>query len=137
MTSTPQALSNSKAMLWTGRVMSAVPVLVVLFASSIKLARASAAIEGTMKAGYSASLVVPIGVIELTCVLIYVIPATSVLGAILLTGLLGGATATLVRVGDPSVPFPIVIGILAWAGLFFRDPRLRALIPLRRAGTPS
>jgi len=123
----------SKPMLWTGRIMSALPVLLILLGSSIKLARTSAAIEGTIKMGYPGRLVVLVGIIELTCVVIYVIPATSVLGAILLTGLLGGATATLVRVGDPSIPLPVITGTLVWGGLFFRDPRIRALIPLRKA----
>jgi len=121
----------SKGMLWTGRIMSALPVLLILSASSIKLARTSAAIEGTVKAGYPASLVVPIGIIELACMVLYLIPATSVLGAIFTTALMGGATATLLRVGDPSIPLPIVTGVLVWGGLFLRDARLRALIPLR------
>jgi hypothetical protein len=128
-----QAVS-SKKMLWTGRIMSALPVLLILFASSIKLAKTPSAVEGTVKMGYPASLVVPIGIIELASVVIYVIPATSVLGAILLTGLLGGATASLVRVGDPSIPLPVLTGMLVWGGLFFRDSRIRALIPLSRNG---
>lgn len=133
MPANPPALAVSKGILWTGRILSALPVLFILFASGIKLVKTPAAIAGLVKAGYSASLLVPIGIIELGCVVLYVVPATSVLGAILLTALMGGATATLVRVGDPSIPFPIVVGILAWAGLFFREPRLRALIPLRRS----
>ncbi len=132
MSANVSAVSVPTRMLWTGRIMSALPVLLILFASSIKLAKTASAVEGTIKTGYPASLVVPVGIIELTCVVFYVIPATSVLGAILLTGLLGGATATLVRVGDPSIPLPIITGMLVWGGLFFRDPRIRALIPLRR-----
>ena len=132
MSANVSAVSVPTRMLWTGRIMSALPVLLILFASSIKLAKTASAVEGTIKMGYPASLVVPVGIIELTCVVFYVIPATSVLGAILLTGLLGGATATLVRVGDPSIPLPIITGMLVWGGLFFRDRRIRALIPLRR-----
>jgi len=131
MSSQPSAVPVSKPMLWTGRILTALPALLILFASGIKLAKSSVAIEGTVKAGYPASLVVPIGIIELACVVLYLIPATSVLGAIFTTALMGGATATLLRVGDPSIPMPIVTGILVWGGLFFRDPRIRALIPLR------
>jgi hypothetical protein len=75
---------------------------------------------------------VPIGILELFCVVVYLIPQTSVLGAILMTGLLGGATLTGLRAGDPTFPIPVVLGMMAWGGLFLRDVRLRALIPLRR-----
>lgn len=78
-----------------------------------------------------ASFALPIGLVELACTAIYVIPRTSVLGAILLTGYLGGATATHVRVGEPFFAL-IVLGVLVWGGLFFRDPRLRELLPLRK-----
>ena len=74
---------------------------------------------------------VPIGVVLLICTVVYAIPTTSVLGAILLTGYLGGATATHVRVGQPFW-FPVMMGVLVWAGLFLREERLRTLIPLRR-----
>lgn len=76
--------------------------------------------------------VVPIGILELICVAAYVIPQTSVLGAILLTGLLGGATVTTLRIGDPTFPLPVVLGMMAWGGLYLRDLRLRELIPLRK-----
>jgi hypothetical protein len=74
---------------------------------------------------------VPLGAIEICCALLYAIPRTAVLGAVLLTGYLGGAIATHVRVGDPSFVTPLVLGMIAWAGLYLRDPRLRALLPLR------
>jgi hypothetical protein len=77
-------------------------------------------------------LVVPIGILELICVAAYVIPQASVLGAILLTGLLGGATVTTLRIGDPTFPLPVVLGMMAWGGLYLRDVRLRELIPLRK-----
>ena len=64
--------------------------------------------------------------------MVYAVPRTSVLGAILMTGLLGGATITTLRVGDPTYPMPIILGMLAWGGLYLRDPRIRQLIPLRR-----
>ena len=128
-----QSASVSKSALWTGRVMSALAVLMVLFASVVKLMRTAAAIEGFAHAGLPEKLMIPVGLIELICVVVYVIPQTSILGAILMTGLLGGATMTGLRIGDPSVPIPIVLGMLAWGGLYMRDVRLRALIPLRRS----
>lgn len=132
MTSATQPAS--KAMLWTGRIMTVLPILVVLFGSITKLMKLAAVMDGFARAGISASLVVPVGLIELICVVVYAIPRTSVLGAILMTGLLGGAVMTTLRIGDP-IYLPIVCGLLAWGGLFFRDERLRELIPLRRAET--
>jgi hypothetical protein len=121
----------SKAMLWTGRIMSAIPVLLTAFGSVLKLINSPAVVEGTAHIGYGQALIRPVGVIEMICIIVYVIPRTTVLGAILFTGLLGGATATLVRVGDPMFPLPVILGMMVWGGLFFRDPRVRALIPLR------
>ena len=92
------------------------------------------ALEGTTQLGYPASVVLPIGIVELVCVVVSVIPRTSVLGAILLTGYLGGAIATHVRVGSPFLThtfFPIYVAALIWGGLFLREERLRALVPLR------
>jgi len=124
--------SVSKAALWTGRVMSAVPVLMILFGSVMKLLKTPAVIEGSVRAGLPERLIITVGTIELVCIIVYVIPQTSVLGAILMTGLLGGATLTEVRIGDPTWPVPVVFGMLAWGGLFMRDVRLRKLIPLRK-----
>jgi DoxX-like family len=121
----------SKGQLWTGRIMSALPSLVIAFAAIMKLTKAPAVVEGVAKSGYPVSLIVPIGIIELSCLIVYLIPQTSVLGAILVSSFLGGATATCVRVGDPAWPMPVLTGVLIWGGLFFREPRLRALIPLR------
>jgi hypothetical protein len=122
---------QSKKMVRTGRVISALVILFLLVDSGGKVARFAPYLEGTVKVGYPASLVVPIGIVLLICTVVYAIPHTSVLGAILLTGYLGGATATHVRVSQPFW-FPIMMGVLAWAGLFLREERLRALIPLRR-----
>ena len=122
----------SKPALWTGRVMSALPILLVLMSSVMKLLKLPAVVEGFARAGLPQHLILPVGIIELVCVVVYVIPRTSVLGAILMTGLLGGATITTLRVGDPTYPMPVVLGMLAWGGLYLRDPRLRALIPLRQ-----
>jgi hypothetical protein len=125
--------SVSRGALWTGRVMSAFPILIVLMGSVMKLMRLPAVHEGFARAGLSDSLIVPVGLIELICVITYVIPATAVLGAILMTGLLGAACLTSLRIADPTYPLPVILGMLAWGGLFMRDLRVRALIPFRKA----
>jgi hypothetical protein len=112
--------------------MSAIPVLVTLLGAVMKVLKVAPAMEGMARAGFSERLVLPIGVLELVCLAVYVIPRTSVLGAILLTGLLGGATVTSLRIGDPTFPIPVIFGMMAWGGLYLRDVRLRELIPLRR-----
>jgi DoxX-like protein len=122
----------SKPMLWTGRIMSALPVLIVLFGAVTKLMKLPAVVEGFAHVGAPEKLIIPVGIIELACVVIYLIPRTAVLGAILMTGLLGGATITTLRIGDPTFPMPVILGMLAWGGLYLRDVRLRELIPLRR-----
>ena len=122
----------SKPMLWTGRIMSALPVLIVLLGAVMKLMKLPAVVEGVAHAGAPQKLIIPVGLIELSCVVIYLIPQTAVLGAILMTGLLGGATITTLRVGDPTFPMPVILGMLAWGGLYLRDVRLRELIPLRK-----
>lgn len=120
----------SKKMLWAGHIMSALPVLMLLFSGAMKLVKAAPVVEGFVRFGYPESVAVGIGVVELLCVGLYVLPRTSVLGAILLTGYLGGATATHVRIGEPFVG-PLVLGLLVWGGLYLRDAGLRELIPLR------
>jgi hypothetical protein len=118
-------------MLWVGWVVSALPVLLLLFSGVMKLMKPANVVAGFVNLGYPESLSVAIGVAELTSVALYVIPRTSVLGAILLTGYLGGATASHVRIGEPFT-MAIVMGVLVWGGLYLRDERLRALLPLRR-----
>jgi hypothetical protein len=113
--------------------MSALPVLLVLFGSVVKLMRVPSVVEAFTRTGLPERLIFPVGAIELLCCVIYVIPQTAVLGAILMTGLLGGATITTLRIGDPTYPMPVILGMLAWGGLFMRDPRLRELIPLRKS----
>ena len=129
-----QAVSASPKMVWAGRIISALTILFLLFDSIIKVLALAPAVETTTQLGYAENLVLVIGVIELTSLVLYMIPQTSVLGAILLTGHLGGAIATQMRAGSDlfSIVFPIIIGVLLWGGLFLRDDRLRALIPLRR-----
>lgn len=116
--------------LWVGRVISALMIVLMLIDAGIKILKLPAAVEGTVRLGYPASTVLTIGVIALVCVLLYGIPRTSILGAILLTGYFGGATATQVRVQDAWYIFPPVLGVLIWVGLYLRDDRLRTLIPL-------
>ena len=128
----PISSPASKTTLWIGRVMSALPVLLVLFSGVMKLMKNAAVIEGFSRAGVPERLIVPVGLIETICVIVYVIPQTAVLGAILMTGLLGGATITTLRIGDPTYPVPVILGMLAWGGLFLRDIRLRELIPQRK-----
>src|SRR5215470_4493501 len=127
MSSTPQTISGGRGMIWTGRILTALIALFLLFDCSIKLVKAPAAIEGTVQLGYPASKVVPIGLVLLASLAFYLLPRTSILGAILLTGYLGGATATMVRVSSPWVLFPVLIGVLVWAGLYFRDEQVRSL----------
>jgi hypothetical protein len=122
---------QSKKMLWTGRIISALVILFLVADSVGKVMKFAPYLEGTVRVGYPASLVVPLGIVLLICTVVYAIPITSVLGAILLTGYLGGATATHVRVGQPFW-FPVMMGVLLWAALFLREERLRALIPLRK-----
>lgn len=118
-------------MLWAGRIMSALPVLMLLFSAVMKLAKPPAVVEGMAKAGIPEHLTFGIGILELACTILYVIPQTAVLGAILLTGYLGGAIMTHLRLGEAWIG-PAVFGVFIWGGLFLRDPRLRALIPVRK-----
>lgn len=120
----------SKKMRWAGRIISALPVLLLLVSGTMKLIKPAPVVEMFARLGYPESLVLWIGILELACTAVYLIPRTSVLGAILLTAHLGGATATHVRIGDPFV-VPVVCGVLVWAGLFLREDRLRELVPLR------
>ncbi len=131
MQSAAQTASVSKKKLWAGRILSALPVLLLLFSGVMKLMKPAAVVQGFAHFGYPESLALSIGILELACAVVYVIPRTSVLGAILMTAYLGGATATHVRIGDPSFFIPVILGVLVWGGLFLRDDRLRALIPLR------
>jgi len=133
MQSTFQTPSVSQRMLWTGRILSAVPVLFLLGDGVMKLIKPPLVVEATTQLGYPESVIVGLGIVLLVCTISYVIPRTSVLGAILLTGYLGGATATHVRIGGPlfSILFPGIIGLLLWGGLYLREERLRTLIPLR------
>jgi len=126
----PARPSTPKAMFWTGWVLTILLVLLFLMGSVIALTKNPQAVEGFKKYGYPEKSLVVLGIVELVCALLYVLPMTSMLGAILLTGYLGGAVATHVRAGEPFF-FPILFGIVVWLGLYFRDARVRSLIPLR------
>jgi hypothetical protein len=131
MQSDTQTAAVSRSSLWAGRVISALVVLFLLFDAIIKLMRVPAALEGTARLGFSESVVLPLGMVLLACVALYAIPRTSILGAILLTGYLGGAVASNVRVANPLfgyILFPVYVGVLLWLGLYLRDGRLRILI---------
>lgn len=118
-------------MLWAGYVMSVLPALLLCFSAFMKFTRAPPVIEGFVKFGYPESVLLGIGIVEVLCTILYSIPRTAVLGAILLAGYLGGATFTHVRVGDPYFA-TIIAGILVWGGLFLRNEHVRTLIPLRQ-----
>ena len=127
----PTTSPVSRKILWTSYVMSTLPVLMLLFSASMKLAHPPQLDEGFGHLGWPVSLAFGLGILELGCTIVYAIPRVAVLGAILLTGYLGGAIATHVRVDDPYYS-QIILGVVLWGGLYLRDPRLRALIPLRR-----
>ena len=123
----------SKVTLWAGYIITTLVVLFLLFDCTIKLLNLPMAIDGTVVLGYEASVVVPLGILQLICLIIYLIPQTAVLGAILITGYLGGAIATHVRLENPlfsHILFPVYVGLMIWGGLYLRNQRLRALIPL-------
>jgi hypothetical protein len=131
----PPTTTPSKAQLWTGRVLSTLVILFLTFDSTIKLLRLPMVEEASAKLGYAGPTVFHLGFVLLTCVILYAIPQTSILGAVLLTGYLGGAVATHTRIGDPlfsHILFPTYLGALLWLGLYLRDPRLRTLVPFRR-----
>ena len=124
------------AAIWTGRVMSALVILFLIFDAVIKLVPIQPVIDSMIQLGYPGTIGIArgIGIITLVCVALYGWPRTALLGAILMTGLLGGAIATHLRVGSPvftHLLFGLYLGLLAWGGLYLRDPRVRAMIPFR------
>ncbi len=126
---------GSKARRRAGVIMSGVAILFLLVDSVGKLIPLPSSVEATVQLGYAESSVRVIGLILLICLILYVVPRTAVLGAVLLTGYLGGAVASQVRLGSPLLSitlFPIYFGVLVWGGLMLREDRLRALFPLRQ-----
>jgi len=133
MQSTVESASDSKGSLWAGRIISGLLVLFLVFDGVTKAIKTPQVVEATVRVGFPESTIIGMGIALLVSTALYVIPRTSVLGAILLTGYLGGATATNVRAGTGvfNTCFPIIFGVLVWLGLYLRDSRLRALITLR------
>src|SRR5262245_25667505 len=133
MPSATQSAPVSKGMLWAGWIMGALPGLFLLVDGIMKLVRPAIVVETTVQLGYPESVILGLGIVLVSITVLHLIPSTSVLGAILLTGYLGGAVATHVRVGNGLFPivFPVLLGALLWGGHFLRDGRLRDLIPLR------
>jgi hypothetical protein len=128
--------SPSKKALWTGRILSGLAVLFLVWDGTIKVIVLDVVAESFIRLGYPVNVSVAIGVLELVCVALYIVPRTSLFGAVLLTGFLGGAIATHLRVGDPlftHVLFPTYVGLLIWAGLALRDVRVRAVARLGSA----
>ena len=130
-----QAVSTGSTMLWAGRIISGLAVAFLLFDGAIKLVPLEIVITTSQELGIPAHLARTLGMLTLVCTLLYAFPRTAVLGAILLTGYLGGAIYVQVRAGSPMLShtlFGVYLGLLAWAGLWLRDARLRALMPWRR-----
>ena len=128
-----QTAPISKTALWAGRIISALLALFLLMDGVMKLLKPAFVVEGTVKLGYHESVIIPLGIVLIVSTVLYLVPRTSVLGAILLTGYLGGAVDAHVRAGEGLGPilFPVVFGALLWLGLYLRDHQLRSHIPLR------
>jgi len=124
----------SKGRLWAGRVLSGIAVLFLLFDATIHFLRPEPVVKGFAALGYPISVSVPLAIIEFVCVVLYLIPRSSIFGAVLLTGYLGGAIAAQLRVGAPlfsTLLFPIYVALFLWGGLYLRDPLVRTVLPLR------
>ena len=125
----------SKSRLWTGRILSILTILFLLFDGIMKLVRPLPVTQAMTQLGFPQNLSVPIGIILLLCTALYAIPSTSVLGAVLLTGYLGGAFVSQLRIGASlfgSTLFPIYFAVLMWAAIYLQEPRLRAFLPVRK-----
>lgn len=126
-------MTGPKAMRWTGIVLTVLSALFLLLDAVMHLIQPPPVVEAFNQLGVPPHLAPVLGIVELLCIVVYVVPRTSVLGAILLAGYLGGATAAKVRIEDSSWWFSVLIGVLVWAGVYLRNDRLRALIPLVRS----
>lgn len=127
---TPHA-APTKVRLWIGRVLTALPILMLAMSAAMKLSHSAEFVTKWEAMGFAEGLLTPIGLLEVLCLAVYAVPRTRILGAILVTAYLGGATVTHVRTGTPFL-IPVVLGVLAWAGVYLTDPRLSALVPFRR-----
>ncbi|MET0344047.1 MAG: DoxX family protein [Polyangiales bacterium] len=122
---------TARTALWAGRVVSAIPVLFLAFDAIGKVSAMQVAVEGTKELGYPVEVLVPLGVVQLVCLALYLVPRTAILGAVLWTGYLGGAVATHVRMSHPwatHILFPVFVAAFLWAGLWLRDRRARMLL---------
>lgn len=124
------AAQPSKAIFYISWVISILPCLMLFLSAAMKFIKPPGFAEGLQHMGWNESQMFILGIVEVTCTILYLIPRSSVLGAILLTAYLGGATATHVRVGDQFF-IPIILGIMIWLGIWLREPRLKALLPLK------
>ena len=131
MQSALQDSQISSKMIWAGRIVSGLVVVMMVFSAVMKILKPDEVVKEFTRLGYPETVVIGIGILELLCAVVYSIPRTSYLGAILLTAYFGGATATHVRIGDVFI-WPVIGGVLTWAGLYLRDARIRDLIPLRK-----
>ena len=121
--------------LWIARVLTTILVLFFLMDATIHILRPAPVVEAMNQLGFPLAFAPVLGVIELVCLALWLLPRSALLGAVLLTGILGGAVAAHARVGDPAFPtviFPLLIGLMVWGPLYLREPRLRALFPWRR-----
>lgn len=131
MNSTDQQAGPSKGVLWTGRIVGGLPALLLLVDAALKLIKPEFVVNGTVELGYSEDVIRPLGIVLLASTLLYLIPRTAVLGAILLTGYLGGAVDAHVHAGEGALQilFPVLFGVFLWGGLWLRDKRLRCVVP--------
>lgn len=129
-----QAFLDSKAALWIGRVISILVILDYLMSGGFGVFKPPVAVQGSLAMGFPESTLVPTGATLIVCTILYAIPQTSILGAILVTGYLGGAVAAHLRIASPAFDtiFPVILGVLTWGGLYLRNARLRELLPLTR-----
>jgi hypothetical protein len=127
LVSPAQPAALSKKLVWIGRGLTGLLVTFLVFDGAIKLVPIAPVVDAFHRLGYSVDLARALGLLLVTCTVVHVIPRTQVVGALLLTAYLGGATATHVRVGEPFW-FPVLMGVILWAGLYLREPRLRALL---------
>jgi hypothetical protein len=124
----------SKAALWTGRILTYILTLFLLFDATMKIIKEAHTIQGSTQLGWPESAIQPLGFVLLICTILYVIPRTAILGAILLTAYLGGAVAIMARAGQDGHPyiFPVIFGVIVWAALYLRDKKLRSMVPLKQ-----
>jgi hypothetical protein len=124
----------ARGKLWTGRVLTGLATLFLLFDAVGKLMVPAPVVEASARLGFPLALSVSVGILLATCTILYAIPRTAVLGAVLLTGYLGGAVAIQMRAGSPlfETVFPVILGVIVWAGIYLRECRLRGIFPVRR-----